>query len=220
MMISQEQYYEENLKGKTVQEIRSRIRALKARITRLKNKIENADDLTQIVMDPSQESQIAYARLYLERAKQILVETGEIYKPSKAEQKADTFNANLLFIDEISFSIGGFFGGYEKKIVTFDENHLYMESSFSTHPYKTDNVEKTKDLPFRKNEFLSQLKALHIGEWKSHYDRLALDGTQWHLGIYFSNFHEDIEIYGSNAYPYNFNKLCELMEISRFFWSR
>jgi hypothetical protein len=87
-------------------------------------------------------------------------------------------------------------------------------------PYKTDNVEKTKDLPFRKNEFLSQLKALHIGEWKSHYDRLALDGTQWHLGIYFSNFHEDIEIYGSNAYPYNFNKLCELMEISRFFWSR
>jgi hypothetical protein len=62
-------------------------------------------------------------------------------------------------------------------------------------------VEKTKDLPFRKNEFLSQLKALHIGEWKSHYDRLALDGTQWHLGIYFSNFHEDVEIYGSNAYP-------------------
>ena len=37
----------------------------------------------------ARESQIAYARLYLERAKQVLVETGEIYKPSKAEQKAD-----------------------------------------------------------------------------------------------------------------------------------
>ncbi len=220
MLISPEHYYEENLKGKTVQEIRSRIRVLKARITRLKRKIENADNITQIVMNPSQDTQIAYIRLYLERAKQAFVEAGETYKPSKAEQKADAFNASLLFIDEIRFSIGGYFGGYEKKTVTFDEKHLYMESSFSTHPYAMDNVEKTIDLPFNKDEFLSQLKALYIGEWDLRYDRLALDGTQWHLGIYFSNLHEDIEIYGSNAYPYNFNKLCELMGISKFFLPR
>jgi hypothetical protein len=220
MLISPEHYYEENLKEKTVQEIRSRIRVLKTRITRLKRKIENVDDIAQIVMNSSQETQMAYTRLYLERVKQALVEAGETYKPSKAEQKADAFNASLLSIDEIRFSIGGFFGGYEKKTLTFDEKHLYMESSFSTSLYATDNVEKTKDFPFSKDEFLSQLKELHIGEWDSRYDSLALDGTQWHLGIYFSNVHEDVEIYGSNAYPYNFNKLCELLVISRFFWPR
>lgn len=91
-----------------------------------------------------------------------------------------------------------------------------MESSFSTHPYAMDNVQKTIDFPFSKEEYISQFKALYIGEWDSNYYRFVLDGTQWHLGIYFSNFHDDIEIYGSNAYPYNFNKLCELMGISNF----
>jgi len=37
--------------------------------------------------ESSQETQIAYIRLYLERAKQAFVEAGETYKPSKAEQK-------------------------------------------------------------------------------------------------------------------------------------
>lgn len=87
MMINPEQYYEDNLKGKTAQEIRARIRALKARITRIKRKIENADDITQIIMNSNQETQMAYTRSYLERAKQALVEAGETYKPSKTEQK-------------------------------------------------------------------------------------------------------------------------------------
>lgn len=47
-------------------------------------------------------------------------------------------------VQVIRFSTGGYFGGYETKTVTFDEKHLYMESSFSTHPYKKDNVEKRK----------------------------------------------------------------------------
>ena len=67
MMINPEQYYEDNLKGKTAQEIRSRIRALKARITRIKRKIENADDITQIVMNPSQETQIIYGCIWKEQ---------------------------------------------------------------------------------------------------------------------------------------------------------
>ena len=97
MMINPEQYYEDNLKGKTAQEIRARIRALKARITRIKRKIENADDITQIIMNSNQETQMAYTRSYLERAKQALVEAGETYKPSKTEQKADAFNASLSY---------------------------------------------------------------------------------------------------------------------------
>ena len=151
-------------------------------------------------MNSNQETQMAYTRLYLkEQNKHLSRQVKPTNHPKRS--KADAFNASLLSIDEIRFSIGGFFGGYEKKTLTFDEKHLYMESSFSTSLYASDNVEKTKDFPFSKDEFLSQLKELHIGEWDSRYDRLALDGTQWHLGIFFSKVHEDVEIYGSNAYP-------------------
>ena len=42
---------------------------------------------------------------------------------------------------------------------------------------------------------------------------MVLDGTQWELEIYFSDDHEPIKIYGDNAYPYNFDKLQELLGI-------
>ena len=41
MMVSPEWYYEENLKGKTVDEIKSRIRSLKRKIRKLQKEIDN-----------------------------------------------------------------------------------------------------------------------------------------------------------------------------------
>ena len=38
-----------------------------------------------------------------------------------------------------------------------------------------------------------------------------MDGTQWHLEIYFSDGHEPVKIYGDNAYPYNFREFQELL---------
>lgn len=214
MMISPEYYYEENLKGKTVQEIQSKIRGLKSKITRLKRKMENADDFKQKVPGPSLDTQLTYTRQYLEKAKQALVEAGGSYKPSKAEQKADLFDSSLPYISKIIFSVGAYTSdNYEKRIVTFDENHLYMASSSSFYT-SLDDVERIKDYPCGKDGFLDQLKALHIGEWNSSYDDpYVLDGTHWDLEIHFSNKHKKVRKFGSNAYPYNFKDFCNLIGI-------
>lgn len=214
MLISPEYYYEENLKGKTVQEIQSKIRGLKSKITRLKRKMENADDFEQNLPGPSLATQLTYTRQYLEKAKQALVEAGGSYKPSQAEQKADLFDSSLHYISKIIFSVGAYTSdNYEKRIVTFDENHLYMASSSSFY-VSLDDVERIKDYPCGKDEFLYQLKALHIGEWNLSYSNpFVLDGTHWNLEIHFSNEHKEVRIWGSNTYPYNFKDFCNLMGI-------
>lgn len=43
-----------------------------------------------------------------------------------------------------------------------------------------------------------------------------MDGTQWELKIDFSNGHKPLRIYGSNAYPYNFHELMDLLGIREY----
>ena len=104
MMISPETYYEKNLKGKTAAQILVAIRGLKKEISRLKNNIENPSDLC--MTDPSEDVRLSCTRMYLERAKQALVEAGGTYVPSKAELKAEEFNANIPFISVSSSAVG------------------------------------------------------------------------------------------------------------------
>ncbi len=40
-----------------------------------------------------------------------------------------------------------------------------------------------------------------------------LDGTQWSISIEYEDGKEPFEIYGSNAYPYNFEELMEFLGI-------
>ena len=80
------------------------------------------------------------------------------------------------------------------------------------------NFEIKPDYPLTKEEFLDGIRELHIGEWRARYDPsrfgyAVLDGTQWELEIYFSDGHMPVKIHGSNSYPYNFNKLKELLGI-------
>lgn len=218
MMICPETFYEMNLKGKSVKEIMKVIRGLKREITRLKNIVEHPNyELRSMVIHPTEKVQISMNREYLERAKQALVEVGGIYKPSAAEKKALDFDNSIPYINKIEFSIGGFFGGYETKTYTIDENevHTYVEHSLIPKPSNFDDSEIAE---IDKREFLEALKDLHVGEWRKKYDTYrfniaVMDGTQWHLEIYFSNGHRPVKIYGDNAYPYNFDRLLNLFEI-------
>ena len=68
--------------------------------------------------------------------------------------------------------------------------------------------------PLPKEEFLSGLADLHIGEWKKSYvNPCVLDGTQWQIKIEYENGRRPLKFSGSNAYPYNFTELLELMGI-------
>ena len=210
MMICPETFYEEKLKGKTATEIMTVIRGLKQEIGRLKNIAEHPE--YQCMMHPSEYVRIKCSRDYLERAKQALIEASGEYVPSAAEKKAMDFDANIPYINKVVFSIGGYFDGYETKTYTIkgDKVHTYIEHSLMLKPSNFDDGDIE---PWDKEEFLEGLKNLHIGEWRRRYDSDILDGTQWTLDIYFSNDHKPVKIYGSNAYPYNFNRALELFEI-------
>ena len=214
MMISPEAFYEDRLKGKTKEEIMTVIRGLKNEIGRLKNIVENPFyDSREVAMCPSEHTQISCSRLYLERAKQALKEVGGEYIPSAAEKKAMEFNDNIPYVKKVVFSIGGFFGGYETKTYTIDGDKVRVSVSRTLDTDPSDENGKNEEMD--KDDFLDHLDSLNIGEWRRKYDTFrfgcaVMDGTQWHLEIYFSNGHRPVKFHGSNAYPYNFDSALDL----------
>ena len=215
MMIGPETYYEEHLKGKTPAQIMSKIRSLKREINYLKSTMEHPE--YQCMMHPSEDVRIWCNRLYLNRAKEALVEAGGTYVPSKAELKAEEFNANIPYISKVEFCIGGFFSGFETRTYTIDGDNIHMDVEHSLI-LKPSNLGDFEVEEMDKDSFLEGIAELHIGEWRKNYSPKrwgyeVLDGTQWHLYIYYSNGRRPVRIEGSNDYPYNFNKLQELFDI-------
>ena len=211
MMISPEGYYEVYLKGKTEKEIRTAIRSLKNNIGRLKNTMEQWE--YQSIICPSEDVQLKCNRLYLEEAKKALAEVGGEYKPSKAELKAQEFDDNILNIAKIEFSIGVYFGGYPVYQVDLSGDELKV---LFMPPLTSAEESNRIYLDNDKASFLEQFRELHIGEWKKKYVNYnVLDGTQWHLIIYYDNGKRPIRYYGSNAFPYNFEGICNLFDIEK-----
>lgn len=215
MIISHETYYEENLKGKTASQIMSAIRGIKQEIGRLKSTIEHPN--YKCMMLPSEETRIWCNRLYLEQAKKALAKTGGTYTPSKAEEKAAEFDANIPFISKMEFGIGNAFDCFETRTYTIHGDEVYsnIERSLSLKLSDTEGIQ-TEEMDAE--SFLDEIKDLHIGEWRRNYDPsrwgyAVLDGTQWHLYTYYSNGRRGVKIEGSNDYPYNFNRLLELFNV-------
>ncbi|MBE6886171.1 MAG: hypothetical protein E7486_04400 [Ruminococcaceae bacterium] len=215
MMIRPESFYEENLKGKTAEQIATIIRSLKQNIGRLKNRVENPDYICP--RKPSDKTIISFFQAYLERAKQALAEAGGTYVPSAAEKKAIEFEANIPSISKVVFTIGGFFHGHKRIICTVNDDRVQISSEYprGSDPFDFDKEEIV--MPGRE-AFLEQLKKLHIGEWRRCYSaerfgHIVYDGTQWDLKIYYSNNRKPVEISGDNAYPYNFDQFLALIEM-------
>ena len=83
---------------------------------------------------------------------------------------------------------------------------------------KPSNFDDNEIEKIDKTDFFESLSDLYIGEWQRSYSPRrfgyeVLDGTQWHLYVYFSNGHRTVKIEGSNAFPYNFDRLTELFEV-------
>ena len=208
MMISPETYYEMNLKGKSQEEIMKKIRSLKIQIGQLKRSIENTDYMVLEVF-PSRLTRLKCDRDYLERAIRAYEEAGGEYVRSKAEQKDHDFNEALDSMSKLVFTIGGFFCGHETRTFTVSDGQVLVDVEKTMI-----SMDKEEYGPYRKEEFISGIKALHIGEWKRTYnDLLVMDGTQWELDIYYNNGRRPTKISGSNAYPYNFDDLKEFLEV-------
>lgn len=170
-------------------QIMTAIRGLKKEIGHLKNTMEHPDYGEQPIVHPSESTRLWCTRLYLERAKEALIEAGGTYTPSQAELKAAEFDDNISAICKLVFSIGGYFGGYETRTYTLDAEHLHLDVEHS-HILKPTNFDIEPDYPCSKEEFIDGLRELHLGEWRSKYDLrrfscMVLDGTQWGAGDLF-----------------------------------
>ena len=211
MMISPETYYEDNLKGKSAGEILREIQSLKREINRLRKIAESNDMLSEKMIEPSPLTRIKVNREYLERAKIAYAEVGGEYKLTKAEMKDQEFNESLKLMKKFEFDYGGFCSGHETRSYTFvgekvlfDLRHTFYQTPFDLPDYE----------PVTKEEFLEGLAELHIGEWKKNYvNPLVLDGTQWSIDIEYEGDRKPVHIYGSNAFPYNFDDLLEFLGV-------
>lgn len=216
MMICPETFYEMHLKGKTKEEIMTVIRGLKREIGRLKRTMEHPNYAKAIKIHPSEDVRISCSRDYLRRAIEALEEVGGTYTPSAAEKKALGFDSNIPYINKVEFCIGGFLDGYRRIIYTIDGDTVHTETDSPFDPIPIFGEDEDEELS--KEDILSSLEEMHIGEWLKLYDckrfgRHILDGTQWHLYLYFSNGHRPVKIYGNNDYPYNFYRLLDLFHL-------
>ena len=115
----------------------------------------------------------------------------------------------ITSISKISFTIGGFFDGYETRTVLLDGENLHMTVTHSLHPEVREIA-----LSMTKDAFLNRLRELHIEDWKSKYiDPDILDGTQWDLEICFSDGYKPVTIVGSNAYTTKYAELERLVGV-------
>lgn len=205
MMICPLSVYDE-LRDKSVEEIKSAIRGFKQTIGKLKKKIERERFFpAEIYLCPSDDVVLSCTREYLEMAIKALEEKGVKYKRSQAEEKAVLFNDRIAEIVEISLRIG-----------SWCLPHLY------TFTIKEGRVERSEDdftnpIDLDVDSFQCELKKLYLGEWRAYYspERFGvhiLDGTQWELKVKFADG-KSKSWGGSNDYPYNFDSLLDLLQI-------
>ena len=165
----------------------------------------------QAMIMPSPLTRIKCNREYLEMAKLALEEAGGQYVPTDEELRDQSFNSKLAAMYRFTLEIGGFFDGYTKYKYTISGERVLFDADHSFYP-KPSNLPVYE--PFSREEFVRGIAALHIGEWKERYENLyVLDGTQWSISIEYEDGKEPFEIYGSNAYPYNFEELIEFLGI-------
>lgn len=217
MMISPEGYYQEYLKGKTKEQIMTAIRGLKQEIGHLKNIMESPDYGIEPSIHPSDDARIYWTREYLERAKLTYAEAGGTYVLSKSEKKAADFDVNMDAICKITFSIGGYFGGYRSYVVELsDDIKAYTKLWEDEEPLLLLDDDNKETLT--KDTFVAALLNLYIGEWRRRYSTKRFsyevcDGTQWELAIEYNNGHKPVRYDGDNSYPYNFDKFQILFGI-------
>ena len=171
MMLSVEDFYENNLKGKEKEEIFNEIVKLKKQISTLKLGIE--DPRYQFfTASLGYDNQIVTNREFLNKAIESYIEAGGDYTLSKDEKKATDFENSLYFVKRIKLE-------YEKEYYTISLDNISIEERRKKNIevlYKGKNhlVESVSDCS--DNYFLThyillcEIKKIFIGEWQDIYN--------------------------------------------------
>lgn len=207
MMICPQTYVNMFLEGKSSTEIKKEIDKLKRRVRELKRLLEDPREQLNPFFCPHPSVQISMNLDYIEAARNYLYEkTGELYM-TKSDEKAFIFAENLANVESIELLITGFFNPSEPVIIKFICDDVV----------RVENEEKILD--YDKESFIEDFKRLNVGSWRRHYDTTRFgfdvcDGEQWELTVKYLSGEKEVYS-GDNAYPYNFDDLCNLFEIER-----
>lgn len=217
--------YENYLRKKNITQLRQIIYRLRKKIRETQYEMELA---RMWGYSPKKKEGIApgrlifYSRKRLELAKRILLHSGGVYRPTKA----DRFQQNIAHISRICFRIGSWDSIDDQYEMRFSDTGIDSHIGFGMWICHSDE-------PVKKS-FLSKFGNLHIGEWRDTY-RIGdypqvvepffqggkskfkepvtvkiMDGVQWELSIEYNNGIKPVSFGGDNAYPYNFDKLHKL----------
>lgn len=197
-MMSLEMFNDHILPGKTVEELYALIEDFKIEQIFLKVQIEK-ENIADITLPPAEiVAKIASYRLYIGDTYKQIERLDGVIERADEEEFAIQFQENLSKIKEIDYQIGGYFGEDEEYKVVFED-----ESSAN------DGIDKVP--------FLKAFANLHVGEWReaysaTDYGQEVMDGTSWRLTIHFSGEMKPAEFIGSNAFPYNYGLLDQLLK--------
>lgn len=236
MMISPMEFYERYIDGKSIDEVRKIINKLRKENRDLIKILEDPRLIVSPICAPHPKTKISMNLEYINEARNYIFEkNGELYM-NKKEENAFIFSQSIEHIDTISLLITSFSSPKEPIIIKFVgdmvvsvprwylEEFEYEISKFN----EFDISEKERITILSQNEYITVLHTtkqvflrsfdeLNIGAWDKTYSTLKydmeiLDGTQWELTITYKSG-KVAKYGGSNAYPYNFDDLCQLFGI-------
>lgn len=217
MMIAPATYVEMELAGKSREQAIEEVKSLWKEIRRLKKIIEEEPDSEEMMICPMPDVRVSVYRDYIEAAREYFKDKGWEYEPEREEIADKALNDRLQDIQSIVIEYGGYFGGIEKRTITFEGEKILVEKEYTLRILSPEELQQNPAEEFHdmeKAEFLEEFADLHLGEWEKEYEDLSvLDGTQWSVVIKFSSG-KAFKSYGSNRFPYNFSGFLDLVRIS------
>lgn len=217
MMIAPATYVEMELAGKSREQAIEEVKSLWKEIRRLKKIIEEEPDSEEMMICPMPDVRVSVYRDYIEAAREYFKDKGWEYEPEREEIADKALNDRLQDIQSIVIEYGGYFGGTEKRTITFEGEKILVEKEYTLRILSPEELQQNPAEEFHdmeKAEFLEEFADLHLGEWEKEYEDLSvLDGTQWSVVIKFSSG-KAFKSYGSNRFPYNFSGFLDLVRIS------
>ena len=217
MMIAPATYVEMELAGKSREQAIEEVKSLWKEIRRLKKIIEEEPDSEEMMICPMPDVRVSVYRDYIVAAREYFKDKGWEYEPEREEIADKALNDRLQDIQSIVIEYGGYFGGTEKRTITFEGEKILVEKEYTLRILSPEELQQNPAEEFHdmeKAEFLEEFADLHLGEWEKEYENLnVLDGTQWSVVIKFSSG-KAFKSYGSNRFPYNFSGFLDLVRIS------
>ena len=131
MMIAPATYVEMELAGKSREQAIEEVKSLWKEIRRLKKIIEEEPDSEEMMICPMPDVRVSVYRDYIEAAREYFKDKGWEYEPEREEIADKALNDRLQDIQSIVIEYGGYFGGTEKRTITFEGEKILVEKEYT-----------------------------------------------------------------------------------------